>query len=77
MGGGGRAGGPPGGMMGRGRPPHGGMQDSERDAKHIAAVFSISGAFLDSVSKSDTLAQSWLSQKANQWLKKPSNLKIK
>ncbi|MCK9397069.1 MAG: hypothetical protein M0Q44_15935 [Methylobacter sp.] len=76
MGGGGRAGGPPGGM-GRGRPPHGGMQDSERDARHIAAVFSISGAFLDSISKSDTLAQSWLSQKANQWLKKPSNLKIK
>ncbi len=74
--GGGRAGGPPGGM-GRGRPPHGGMHDSERDARHIAAVFSISGAFLDSVSKSDTLAQSWLSQKANQWLKKPSNLKIK
>jgi hypothetical protein len=70
------AGGPPGGM-GRGMPPHGGMQDSEQDARHIAAVFSISSAFLDSVSKSDALAQSWLSEKANQWLKKPSNLKIK
>jgi hypothetical protein len=70
------AGGPPGGI-GRGMPPHGGMQDSEQDARHIAAVFSISSAFLDSVSKSDALAQSWLSEKANQWLKKPSNLKIK
>jgi len=66
---------PPGGMMGR--PPHGGRQDSEQDFKHIAAVFSVSGAFLDSIGKSDGLAQSWISGKANQWLKKSSNLKMK
>ncbi|MFZ2405958.1 MAG: hypothetical protein WAW41_12525 [Methylobacter sp.] len=75
QGGRGPAGGPPpGGMR---MPPHGGRQDSEQDAKHIAAVFSISNAFLDNIGKTDKLAQSWLSGKANQWLKKSSNLKIK
>jgi len=31
---------------------------SKQDFKHIAAVFSVSGAFLDSISKSDAAAQS-------------------
>jgi len=75
-GGGGPSGGPPpGGMMGR--PPHGGRQDSQQDFKHIAAVFSVSSAFLDSIGKSDAVAQSWISGKPNHWLKKSSNLKMK
>ncbi|MDP1664520.1 MAG: hypothetical protein Q8L79_05270 [Methylobacter sp.] len=76
QGGGGPAGGPPPGGM-TGRSPHGGRQDSEQDFKHIAAVFSVSGAFLDGIGKSDAVAQSWISGKPNHWLKKSSNLKMK
>ncbi|MGZ4993298.1 MAG: hypothetical protein ACXV79_03970, partial [Methylobacter sp.] len=71
-----RPGGPPGGMGG-GRPPHNGRHDDEQDAKHIAAVFSLSSAFMDSISRSDNSARSWIAEKANQWLKKSSSLKIK
>ncbi|MGZ5601555.1 MAG: alpha/beta hydrolase family protein [Methylobacter sp.] len=74
--GGGRPGGPPGGMGG-GRPPHNGRHDDDQDAKHIAAVFSLSSAFMDSISRSDNSARSWIAEKANQWLKKSSSLKIK
>ncbi|MFZ2171805.1 MAG: hypothetical protein WAW61_19465 [Methylococcaceae bacterium] len=73
--GGGSAGGPPGGGMGR--PPHGGQQDAEQDFKHIAAVLSISTAFLDSVCKSDKFAQFWIAKKAKTWLNKSVALKIK
>ena len=77
-GGGGRsrgsAGGSPGGM---GRSRHGGRHDDEQDFKHIAAVFSVSTAFLDSVSKSDKAAQLWMTEEANQWLRKSVHLKIK
>lgn len=73
-GGGGSSGGFPGGM---GRASHGGRQNNEQDFKHIAAVFSISTAFLDSVSKTDKSAQLWMSGKANQWLKKSGSFKIK
>ena len=52
-------------------------QDSEQDFKHISAVFSVSSVFLDSISKTDNSAKSWLSEKADQWLKKPAILKIK
>jgi len=71
---GGSAGGSPGGM---GRSGHGGRHDDEQDFKHIAAVFSISTAFLDSVSKSDKAAQLWMAEDANQWLTKSVHLKIK
>ncbi|HEY8157747.1 MAG TPA: hypothetical protein VIF10_03490 [Methylobacter sp.] len=74
--GGGSIGGSSGGM-GRGWSSHGGRLDSERDFKHIAAVSSISTAFLDNVCKSDKFAQSWLSGKAKQWLKKSADLKTK
>jgi len=56
---------------------HGSRQNNEQDFKHIAAVFSISTAFLDNVCKSDKFAQSWLLEKANQWLKKSADLKTK
>jgi len=76
--GGRRGGGSPGGASGgMGRLLHGGRQDKEQDFKHIAAVFSISTAFLDNVCKFDKFAQSWLLEKANQWLKKSADLKTK
>jgi len=55
----------------------GGRQHYEQDFKHIAAVLSVSGAFLDTVCKSDKLAQAWISGKANLWLKKSAELKGK
>ncbi|HEY8035779.1 MAG TPA: hypothetical protein VIF37_09345 [Methylobacter sp.] len=73
-GGGGSSAGSFGGM---GRPSHGGRQNGGQDAKHIAAVFSVSTAFLDIVCKSDKFAQSWITGKANQWLNKSASLKIK
>jgi len=73
-GGGGSSAGPFGGM---GRPSHGGRQNGEQDARHIAAVFSVSTAFLDTVCKSDKFAQSWISGKAGLWLNKSASLKIK
>ncbi|HEY8094860.1 MAG TPA: hypothetical protein VIE65_02045 [Methylobacter sp.] len=72
--GGGSSGGHTGGM---GRSSFGGRQNSEQEFKHIAAVFSISTAFLDSICKSDKSAQLWVSGKANQWLKRSGTLKIK
>ena len=63
----------------------GGMGKSQRSFKpnsapayqQVAAVFSVSTAFLDSVCKSDSVARSWLSTKANPWLDKSALLKIK
>jgi len=60
-----------------GGPRHGGRHDNEQDFKHIAAVLSISTAFLDSVTKSDKAAQLWITEDANQWLTKSVHLKIK
>jgi hypothetical protein len=77
-GGGRKGGGSPGGYSGgMGRSAHGGRQHYEQDFKHIAAVFSISTAFLDTVCKTDKFAQAWISDKANLWLKKSGELKIK
>ena len=77
-GGGGRngsqGGGAPGGMS---RPQRGPRQNSEQDYKHVAAVFSVSTAFLDGLCKSDSVARLWLSEKANQWLSQWAHLKIK
>lgn len=72
--GGGLSGGPSGGM---GRSSHGGRQNYEQDFKHIAAVYSVSTAFLDTVCNSDKFAQAWIYGKANLWLKKSAELKIK
>ena len=76
-GGGGRSGGSAGGLGGMGGPRNGGRHDNEQDIKHIAAVLSISTAFLDSVTKSDKAAQLWITEDANQWLTKSVHLKIK
>ncbi|MGZ5007729.1 MAG: hypothetical protein ACXWE9_05435 [Methylobacter sp.] len=73
-GGGGSSSMPFGGM---GRQLHEGRQNGEQDAAHIAAVFSVSSAFLDIACKSDRFAQAWISGKAGPWLKKSASLKIK
>ncbi|HUW50478.1 MAG TPA: hypothetical protein VMV75_05615 [Sulfuricella sp.] len=52
----------------------GGERDSERNnpqtfnIKHIAAVQSVSTAFLDATVKSDPIAREWLTRNATQWL---------
>ena len=68
-----QGGGYPGGM---GKSKGGSRKNSEQDYKQIAAVFSVSTAFLDHVCKHDSVAGSWLSTKANPWLDKWANLKI-
>lgn len=69
MGGGGMAGGLPDGMFG---PPLGVMSDGERDTKQIAAVTSLSTAFLDAYVKSDKFARLWMANSGNRWLKRMS-----
>ena len=75
--GGGRSrGGPPGGVFGgRPRGPDGPIDDP--DYRQIAAIFSVSNAFLDSVGKVDNFAQLWLNESAKAWLKTTADLKIK
>ncbi len=66
-------------------PPEGIIDDSyERNRKnetigykHVAAVMSVSSAFLDMLLKRDEFAQSWLSEKANPWLGRVGSLKSK
>ena len=43
----------------------------------IAAVFSVSSAFLDSIAKADNFARLWLTENAKVWLDKAATLKIK
>ena len=69
-----QGGGSPGGM---GKSQRGSRPNGEPDYKQVAAVFSVSTAFLDHVSKNDSVAGFWLSKKANPWLDKWANLKIK
>ena len=45
--------------------------------KHVAAVLSVSTAFLDLQSKHDEFAKSWLGDRANLWLGKAGSLKTK
>jgi len=73
--GGSMAGGMPNGMFG---PPPGVMPDGERDTKQIAAVSSLSTAFLDAFVKSDKFARLWMANSGNRWLKRMSaKLKVK
>ena len=51
--------------------------NDNQDYVQVAAVYSISIAFLDHICKNDNVARSWLSNKANQWLDKSATLKIK
>ena len=68
------------GGPGGGRPPMiGGMPPGDRangkhDAKQLAAVISISSAFIDSFAKSDNFAKSWLHKSVHKWLKKSGKL---
>jgi len=63
-------------MMG-GMPPFPGMSNGKQDAKQLAAVISISTAFLDSFAKSDNFAKSWLRNSVHKWLKKSGKLLVK
>ena len=81
-GGGGRGrhgGGSQGGFMGgsAGKSTRGGHGHGAQEFKSIAAVASVTTAFMDSLCKSDKFAQSWLAGKASQWLEKTANLKVK
>ena len=49
----------------------------DQDYVQVAAVYSISIAFLDHICKNDNVARSWLSNKANLWLDKSATLKMK
>ena len=72
--GGSHGGGSPGGM---GISKGGSRQNGAQDYNQVAAIFSVSTAFLDLVCKHDSVAGSWLSTKANPWLDKSASLKIK
>lgn len=76
--GGGRSrGGPPGGVIGDGRPHDPGEPIDDPDYRQIAAIFSVSNAFLDSVGKADNFAQLWLNESAWAWLKTTADFKSK
>jgi dienelactone hydrolase len=62
---------------GMGKSKGGSRQNGAQDYNHVAAIFSVSIAFLDHVCKHDSVAGSWLSAKANPWLDKSASLKIK
>ncbi len=49
----------------------------EPDYRQIAAIFSVSNAFLDSVGKADNFAQLWLHESAQAWLKTTAEFKSK
>jgi hypothetical protein len=79
-GGGGRrsGGGSSGGFLGgMGRSRHGSRKDYDLYFKHVAALYSISTAFLESISKSDKAAELWLAEEANFWLRKTAHLRLK
>lgn len=72
-------GGPGGGRppMRGGMPPLSGMSNGKQDTKQMAAVISVSRAFIDSFAKSDNFAKSWLRNSAHKWLKKSGKLLVK
>jgi hypothetical protein len=63
-------------MMGR-MPPFPGMSNGKHDVKQLAAVISISTAYIDSFAKSDHFAKSWLHNSVHKWLKKSGKLLCK
>ncbi|MDD1623061.1 MAG: hypothetical protein LUQ11_16425 [Methylococcaceae bacterium] len=63
----GMSGGFPDGMR-EGFPIEGGRKDPNLGYKHVAAIYSASTAFLDSVVKNDRFARFWLEDKVNPWL---------
>ena len=60
----------------------GGKGDSEKrnlelGYKQVAAVYSASTAFLDKVVKNDDFAQFWINDKAETWLDRVGQLKVR
>ena len=51
--------------------------NNNHDYAQVAIVLSVSIAFLDHICKNDSVARTWLSDKANLWLNKSASLKIK
>jgi len=51
--------------------------NANQDYAQVAIVYSVSIAFLDHICKNDSVAGTWLSDKANLWLNKSASLKIK
>jgi hypothetical protein len=74
---GGGDGGRGGSRGGMGKSKGSSRQNGEQDYKQVAAIVSVSIAFLDHVCKHDSVAGFWLSTKANPWLDKSASLKIK
>lgn len=61
-----------------GRPKAGNeRKNAELGYKQVAALFSITTAFLDTVVKNDEFAKFWISDKANKWLDKAGSLHIR
>ena len=62
--------------MGSGK-SNGDRKNADLGYKQVAAVFSISSAFLDTVIKNDEFAQFWINEKANGWLERAGSLKVR
>jgi len=83
------SGGGPGGHGGGGRRGSGGgspnlglfgkpeRQDPNLGYKQVAAIASVSSAFLDMVIKKDEFAQAWLNEKAGKWLERAGTLQTR
>jgi hypothetical protein len=52
-------------------------KNSDLGYKQVAAVYSISAAFLDAVVKNDEFAKFWIKDKAGDWLDRAGSLKIR
>lgn len=62
---------------GRGMSSHSQRQAKVEAYRSVAAVFSVSTAFLDGIGKADNFARLWLTEKATVWLDDAATLKIK
>ena len=54
-----------------------GSRSNTQSFKQVAAVYSVSTAFLDHICKSDHYAKLWMSDQATQWLNHLATLKVK
>jgi hypothetical protein len=52
-----------------------GRRNVEQSYKQVAAVASVSSAFLDAVVKNDEFARFWLADKSNAWLGNAGQIK--
>ncbi|WP_446808311.1 hypothetical protein ACH50O_13505 [Methylomonas sp. 2BW1-5-20] len=65
-------GGPGGGMFGKSE-----HLDPNLGYKQVAAIASVSSAFLDMLIKKDEFAQAWLNEKAGKWLQRAGSLQMR